>query len=59
MVGIAFDRMAMGHLDHNQQREQRQAQQCDRAKSTWLRAAIPAALCLESSQQAILIFKDT
>jgi len=54
MVCVAFDRVEVGHLNHNQKRQQRQTQQSDRSKSTWLRSAISAELGLKCRQSATL-----
>jgi hypothetical protein len=51
MVGIAFERMHVRHLDHGQQRQQDKTQHGDHRQSTWLCAAFPAEICCESCQQ--------
>jgi hypothetical protein len=59
VVGIAFERVHVGHLDHGQQREQGQTQQSGPPESAWLRAAVPTKMCLKSGQQTNPCFKDT
>src|ERR1035437_7073712 len=56
-VGIAVERMHVGHLDHDQQRQQRQTHQGGCPESPWLPAAIPAEMWLESCQQSILTLR--
>jgi hypothetical protein len=50
MVGIALQRVHVRHLDHGQQRQQDQAQHRGCPESTWLPAAAPAIICLQSCQ---------
>jgi len=59
LVGIAFERMDVGHLDHGQQRQQDQTQQSACTESACLAAATPSKIWLQSRQSTIPESKDT
>jgi hypothetical protein len=46
MVGIGVERMDVRHLDHGEQRQQGQTQQCGCSESVWLPEAAPANIWL-------------
>ena len=59
MVGIAVDRVDMGHLDHSQQRQQDQTHQSACPESARPSTAIFAHLRLKSYQFTISSINDT